>query len=75
MSSSLIFNIANKGLRLETPEDVNKLFADTKVEELEELILTSNTFGIGASEALGGLLARMKRLKVKFLNQVALSKL
>lgn len=62
--SSSIFNIANKGLRLETAEDVKKLFTDTNVEELQELVLTSNTFGIPASEALGSLLSQMKHLKV-----------
>ncbi|GJJ11476.1 hypothetical protein Clacol_005709 [Clathrus columnatus] len=73
-SSSFIFNIANKGLRLETANDVQKLFSDSKIEELKELVLTSNTFGIDASKALGGLLSRMKNLKATGLSAIFASR-
>lgn len=61
---SNVFSIAGKGLKLDSAADF-KQYAEmlNAVENLKEVIVTGNTFGIGASEALGKALLGKQQLE------------
>jgi hypothetical protein len=48
-----IANFANRGLKLETAATVEDIFLDFDLEHTEKIVLTGNTFGVAAGEALG----------------------
>ena len=63
-----IADFANRGLKLETAASVEDLFRDLDLKCIEKIVLTGNTFGVAAGEALGKLIRRMSNLKVSYLN-------
>ena len=64
-----IADFANRGLELETADSVEDLFRDlVDLKCIEKIVLTGNTFGVAAGEALGKLIRRMPNLKVSYLN-------
>lgn len=66
MSSSKIFSLEGKGLKLDTAEDLEPHIKDLKAnDDVEEVRLLGNTLGIGASEALAKVLETKKKLQVR----------
>jgi Ran GTPase-activating protein 1 len=66
MSSSKIFSLEGKGLKLTTAEDIEphiKALIDN--EHVEEVRFLGNTLGVEASEALAKVLETKKSLKVR----------
>ena len=65
MANNKIFSLEGKGLKLDTAEDIEPHIKDLKNnEDVEEIRLLGNTFGIGASEALAKVLETKKKLQV-----------
>ncbi|KAG9305657.1 hypothetical protein G9A89_022579 [Geosiphon pyriformis] len=64
-NSRKVFSIAGKGLKLETALDVQE-FVDTikEAKDLEEVILSGNTFGVEASQAIADALQSKTELKI-----------
>jgi Ran GTPase-activating protein (RanGAP) involved in mRNA processing and transport len=64
-------------LKLETAATVEDIFRDFDLEHIEKIVLTGNTFGVAAGEALGKVIRRMPNLKVSYLtfNSAAVSDL
>ncbi|TBU26907.1 hypothetical protein BD311DRAFT_789495 [Dichomitus squalens] len=56
--------------QLETQSDVSPHFDGVDLEAIEEIYLAYNTFGVGAAEALGTNLSKMKSLKVAGLSDI-----
>ncbi|OSD05006.1 RNI-like protein [Trametes coccinea BRFM310] len=67
---SNIFDLRNRELRLDTRPDIEPHFKAVDLASIEELYLAYNTFGIGAAEALGEYLSKMKLLKVAGLSDI-----
>ncbi|KAI0366452.1 RNI-like protein [Pilatotrama ljubarskyi] len=65
-----VFDLRNRQLRLDTRPDIEPHFGTVDLASIEELYLAYNTFGIGAAEALGEYLAKMKMLKVAGLSDI-----
>ncbi|KAI0350559.1 RNI-like protein [Trametes cingulata] len=65
-----VFDLRNRQLRLDTRPNIEPHFDDVDLASIEELYLAYNTFGIGAAEALGEYLAKMKLLKVAGLSDI-----
>ncbi|KAK3393622.1 hypothetical protein B0H63DRAFT_458647 [Podospora didyma] len=64
-SSTKIFSIEGKGLKLDTAEDLEPHISQLKaMEDVEEVHLLGNTLGVGACKLLGEVLATKKSLKV-----------
>jgi hypothetical protein len=59
-----IADFANRGLKLETAAAVEDLFRDLDLEHIEKIVLTGNTFGVAAGEALGKVIRKMPNLEV-----------
>ena len=64
--STKTFTIEGRGLKLDSAADVQE-FIDTiaKMDELENVILSGNTFGVAACRALSEALAKKPLLKVR----------
>ncbi len=64
-ANSKVFNIEGKGLKLQTAEDVQD-FVDAilETEDLEQVTLSGNTFGVEAAQAIAGALKRKDTIKV-----------
>ena len=64
-TSSGIFNILGKGLKLNSKEDISPYLAELeKIEPLHEIHLGGNTLGVGACQALADVLKTKKTLRV-----------
>jgi len=64
-SSDTVFSILNKGLKLETAEDVQTFVEEILAkEDLETVILSGNSFGVEAAQALAGALKNKNSIKV-----------
>src|SRR5690554_4973088 len=74
MSSNNTFTIEGRGLKLDSAADVQE-FIDTisGMDELENVILSGNTFGVEACRALAAALAKKPLLKVG-INPIQLTK-
>lgn len=59
-----IIDFRNRMLKLESAAEVEELFKDLQLDEVEELIFTGNTIGVGGGEGLGKVLRQMTSLKV-----------
>lgn len=60
-----VFSLEGKGLKLDTADDVAPHIAPlVALEDVEEVRLLGNTFGVGACKRLGEVLASKKSLKV-----------
>lgn len=64
MSGKTVFSLLGQSLKLETRADLESLFKDYDVDNVEEIILGGNTIGVEASLALAELLMKTKNLKV-----------
>ncbi|KAK4170315.1 putative Ran GTPase-activating protein [Cladorrhinum sp. PSN259] len=64
-SSTKIFSLEGKGLKLDTAEDLEAHIADLRaMDDVEEVRLLGNTLGVGACKLLGEVLATKKTLRV-----------
>lgn len=64
-SSTKIFSLEGKGLKLDTAQDVEAHIADLRaMDDVEEVRLLGNTLGVGACKLLGEVLATKKSLRV-----------
>ncbi|TPX16743.1 uncharacterized protein E0L32_003684 [Thyridium curvatum] len=64
-SSTKIFSLEGKSLKLDTAEDLEPHVADLKaMEDVEEVRMLGNTLGVGACKRLGEILATKKSLQV-----------
>jgi len=64
-SSTKIFSLEGKGLKLDTAEDVEAHIADLRaMDDVEEIRLLGNTLGVGACKLLGEVLSSKKSLRV-----------
>ncbi|KAK9417175.1 putative Ran GTPase-activating protein 1 [Seiridium unicorne] len=65
MASAKIFSLENKGLKLDTAQDLEAHIAPLRaMDDVEEVRLLGNTLGIGACQLLGEVLATKESLKV-----------
>lgn len=69
-SNPQIADFTNRGLKLETAAAVEDLFNDLDLERIEKIVLTGNTFGVGAGQGLGNVIRKMPNLKVRTTNHV-----
>ncbi|CAG8450898.1 13535_t:CDS:2 [Ambispora gerdemannii] len=60
-----VFSVAGRGLKLDTTQDVQE-FVDTIIgaKDLEEVVLSGNTFGVEAAQAIGRALKEKTELKI-----------
>ncbi|KAG6060502.1 hypothetical protein E4U17_004190 [Claviceps sp. LM77 group G4] len=63
-SSSTLFSLEGKGLKLDSAADVEAHIADLRANDVEEVRLLGNTLGVEACKVLGEVLATKKNLKV-----------
>ncbi|KAK0731810.1 hypothetical protein B0H67DRAFT_597625 [Lasiosphaeris hirsuta] len=63
-SSTRIFSLEGKGLKLDTAEDLEPHIAELRASDIEEVRLLGNTLGVGACKLLGEVLATKKNLRV-----------
>ncbi|KAL2180479.1 uncharacterized protein P884DRAFT_192603 [Thermothelomyces heterothallicus CBS 202.75] len=64
-SSTKIFSLEGRGLKLDTAEDLEPHIADLRaMADVEEVHLLGNTLGVGACKLLGEVLATKKSLRV-----------
>src|SRR3954465_11281150 len=63
-SSSKVFSLEGKGLKLTTAEDLEPHIAELRTNDVEEVRLLGNTLGVGACKLLGEILATKKNLRV-----------
>ncbi|KAF7559531.1 hypothetical protein G7046_g4608 [Stylonectria norvegica] len=64
-TSKKIFSLEGKGLKLDTAADLEPHIAELRaMDDLEEVRLLGNTFGVGACKLLGEVLATKKSLSV-----------
>jgi hypothetical protein len=64
MSSSRIFSLQGRGLKLDTAADIEPHLANVDPTIIEEIHLGGNTIGVEASEALATFLEKTQVLKV-----------
>ena len=62
---SRVADFRDRALVLETAEDVDVLFADLDLGNIETVVLSGNTLGVPAAEAFGKIVRKMKNLKVE----------
>jgi Ran GTPase-activating protein 1 len=66
-TSSKVFSLEGKGLKLDTTEDLEPHIASLRAaHDVEEVRLLGNTLGVGACKLLGEVLATKKSLQVCF---------
>lgn len=70
-----VADFRNRLLKLETATDVNDLFQGIDLEGIERIVLSGNTFGATAGEALGSLIREMPNLQVLELPMVSSAKI
>lgn len=76
MVTSKIFSLEGKGLKLDTAEDIEPHIQELRAnDDVEEVRLLGNTFGIGASEALAKVLETKKKLQVANLADIFTARL
>ncbi|KAL2125094.1 hypothetical protein VTJ04DRAFT_1459 [Mycothermus thermophilus] len=64
-TSTKIFSLEGRGLKLDTAEDLEPHIAELRaMDDVEEVHLLGNTLGVGACKLLGEVLATKKTLKV-----------
>ena len=64
-SSSKIFSLEGRGLKLDTAEDLEAHIADLRaMDDVEEVRILGNTLGVGACKLLGEVLGAKKTLRV-----------
>ncbi len=67
-SSTKIFSLEGRGLKLDTAEDIEPHIADLRaMKDVEEVRILGNTLGVGACKLLGDVLATKKTLRVRYL--------
>lgn len=66
LPNSKIFDLRGRNLRLETREDALLYIGELDASIVEEIYLADVTFGVGAAEALGEVIKKIKHLKVRF---------
>lgn len=66
MSTATKYSLEGKNLKLTSREDIQPYIEQlNEIEDLQEIHLGGNTFGIGACQALGEVLQEKKNLKVR----------
>lgn len=61
-----VFSIESKGLKLNTAEDVQEFVNSiSEIKNLEQVILSGNTFGVEAAQAIAGVLKGKKTMRVR----------
>ncbi|KAG6850296.1 hypothetical protein H0H93_015238 [Arthromyces matolae] len=70
MSDLLSISFKDRQLRLDTPEDIQKLFKDVDLARVEELVMSGNTLGSSAGVELGALIKQMPLLRVANLSDI-----
>jgi Ran GTPase-activating protein 1 len=66
-SSTKIFSLEGRGLKLDTAEDLEPHIAALRaMDDVEEVHMLGNTLGVGACKLLGEVLATKKTLRVSF---------
>lgn len=63
-SSSTLFTLEGKGLKLDSAADIEAHIADLRANDVEEVRLLGNTLGVEACKVLSEVLATKKNLKV-----------
>jgi Ran GTPase-activating protein 1 len=64
-SSTSVFNIEGKGLKLDTAEDVQEFVNSIlEIENLEQVTLSGNTFGVESTQAIAEALKGKNTIKV-----------
>jgi len=65
MSSSTVYSLEGKNLKLTSREDIEQYIKEiNEIEDLQEIHLGGNTLGVGACQALGDVLKTKKNLRV-----------
>ncbi|CAG8615001.1 5715_t:CDS:2, partial [Dentiscutata heterogama] len=65
MTPDTIFTIAGKGLKLNTAEDVQEYVNSIlELKNLEEVVLSGNTFGVEAAQAIAMTIKKKDSLKI-----------
>ncbi|CAB4412912.1 unnamed protein product [Rhizophagus irregularis] len=60
-----VFSIESKGLKLNTAEDVQEFVNSiSEIKNLEQVILSGNTFGVEAAQAIAGVLKGKKTMRI-----------
>ncbi|OCK76264.1 RNI-like protein [Lepidopterella palustris CBS 459.81] len=76
MASTKVFSLEGKGLKLDTAQDIEPHIKELREnDDVEEVRLLGNTLGIGASEALGKVLATKKNLQIANLADIFTARL
>lgn len=64
-SSTKIFSLEGRGLKLDTAEDLEAHITDLRaMDDIEEVRILGNTLGVGACKLLGEVLGTKKTLRV-----------
>ncbi|KAH7163103.1 hypothetical protein B0J13DRAFT_537822 [Dactylonectria estremocensis] len=63
-SSTKLFSLEGKGLKLDTEADLEPYIAELRANDVEEVRLLGNTLGVGACKLLGEVLATKKNVQV-----------
>ncbi|KAF7543152.1 hypothetical protein G7Z17_g10976 [Cylindrodendrum hubeiense] len=63
-SSTKLFSLEGKGLKLDTEADLEPHIAELRANDVDEVRLLGNTLGVGACKLLGEVLATKKNLQV-----------
>ncbi|KAH7369000.1 ran GTPase activating protein 1 [Plectosphaerella cucumerina] len=70
MAALKLFSLEGKGLKLDTAADLEKHIADLRANDVEEVRMLGNTFGVEACKLLGEVLATKKNLQVADLSDM-----
>lgn len=65
MAPLKLFSLEGKGLKFDSAADLEAHIADLRSNDVEEVKMLGNTFGIEACKLLGEVLATKKNLKVR----------
>lgn len=65
MTSGKVFSLKGKGLKFDTAADLEPHITELRSNDVEEVQLLGNTFGVEASKLLGEVLATKKNLRVR----------
>ncbi|CAI2183072.1 8261_t:CDS:2 [Funneliformis geosporum] len=75
-ASSKVFSIEGKGLKLDTAEDVQEFVTSIlEIENLEQVTLSGNTFGVEAAQAIAGALKKKNTIKIVNASDIFTSRL
>ncbi|KAK7042524.1 RNI-like protein [Favolaschia claudopus] len=64
----------DRKLKLNTEPDIQKLFENIDLENVQEIVMTSNTIGIDAAKGLADVIRRTPQLKVAQLSSIFISR-